>query len=203
MAFLFGVTSHMAADVAWHSLGIEQGFLRTMGAVSLEGRLPSCPGRSREGELEVAQGHADASEAPCPSSPPSPAPPPHPLLPGLPARSGRGQDPGVHRDQQYLCFLCRRKTAFAKFHAPGKSRVLIRTRRAATWFSSGGTAPRVYSFKIFLSNMQRRVLICVWLAQRRGSSRWAASCVQHVRPPSPASPGPPWAVPHSRDLVTP
>uniref|UniRef100_Q8R2H5 Phosphatidylinositol-glycan-specific phospholipase D n=1 Tax=Rattus norvegicus TaxID=10116 RepID=PHLD_RAT len=33
VAFLFGVTSHMVADVSWHSLGIEQGFLRTMGAI--------------------------------------------------------------------------------------------------------------------------------------------------------------------------
>ncbi|XP_034519396.1 phosphatidylinositol-glycan-specific phospholipase D isoform X2 [Ailuropoda melanoleuca] len=33
VAFLFGITSHMVADVSWHSLGIEQGFLRTMGAV--------------------------------------------------------------------------------------------------------------------------------------------------------------------------
>ncbi|KAM7322746.1 hypothetical protein ACRRTK_018251 [Alexandromys fortis] len=32
VAFLFGITSHMVADVSWHSLGIEQGFLRTMGA---------------------------------------------------------------------------------------------------------------------------------------------------------------------------
>uniref|UniRef100_A0A8C4LKY8 Phosphatidylinositol-glycan-specific phospholipase D n=1 Tax=Equus asinus asinus TaxID=83772 RepID=A0A8C4LKY8_EQUAS len=31
VAFLFGITSHMVADVSWHSLGIEQGFLRTMG----------------------------------------------------------------------------------------------------------------------------------------------------------------------------
>uniref|UniRef100_A0A3Q1MEX6 Phosphatidylinositol-glycan-specific phospholipase D n=1 Tax=Bos taurus TaxID=9913 RepID=A0A3Q1MEX6_BOVIN len=34
VAFLFGITSHMVADVNWHSLGIEQGFLRTMAAVS-------------------------------------------------------------------------------------------------------------------------------------------------------------------------
>jgi glycosylphosphatidylinositol phospholipase D len=34
VAFLFGITSHMVADVSWHSLGIEQGFLKTMGAVS-------------------------------------------------------------------------------------------------------------------------------------------------------------------------
>ncbi|KAM7053920.1 phosphatidylinositol-glycan-specific phospholipase D isoform 3-T3 [Molossus nigricans] len=33
VAFLFGITSHMVADVSWHSLGIEQGFLRTMAAV--------------------------------------------------------------------------------------------------------------------------------------------------------------------------
>lgn len=37
VAFLFGITSHMVADVSWHSLGIEQGFLRTMGAVSVYG----------------------------------------------------------------------------------------------------------------------------------------------------------------------
>ncbi|XFF90336.1 hypothetical protein AB1E18_016555 [Capra hircus] len=33
VAFLFGITSHMVADVNWHSLGIEQGFLRTMAAI--------------------------------------------------------------------------------------------------------------------------------------------------------------------------
>lgn len=37
VAFLFGVTSHMVADVSWHSLGIEQGFLRTMGAIDFHG----------------------------------------------------------------------------------------------------------------------------------------------------------------------
>lgn len=35
MAFLFGIASHMVADVNWHSLGIDQGFLQTMGAVSV------------------------------------------------------------------------------------------------------------------------------------------------------------------------
>lgn len=34
MAFLFGIASHMVADVSWHSLGIEQGFLHAMAAVS-------------------------------------------------------------------------------------------------------------------------------------------------------------------------
>ncbi|XP_032950007.1 phosphatidylinositol-glycan-specific phospholipase D isoform X1 [Rhinolophus ferrumequinum] len=37
VAFLFGITSHMVADVSWHSLGIEQGFLRTMGAIDFHG----------------------------------------------------------------------------------------------------------------------------------------------------------------------
>uniref|UniRef100_A0A452HF73 Phosphatidylinositol-glycan-specific phospholipase D n=1 Tax=Gopherus agassizii TaxID=38772 RepID=A0A452HF73_9SAUR len=35
VAFLFGIASHMVADVSWHSLGIDQGFLRTMGEVSV------------------------------------------------------------------------------------------------------------------------------------------------------------------------
>ncbi|XP_012890676.1 PREDICTED: phosphatidylinositol-glycan-specific phospholipase D [Dipodomys ordii] len=37
VAFLFGITSHMVADVSWHSLGIEQGFLRTMGVIDFHG----------------------------------------------------------------------------------------------------------------------------------------------------------------------
>uniref|UniRef100_A0A8C0W7D0 Phosphatidylinositol-glycan-specific phospholipase D n=1 Tax=Castor canadensis TaxID=51338 RepID=A0A8C0W7D0_CASCN len=37
VAFLFGITSHMVADVSWHSLGIEQGFLKTMGAIDFHG----------------------------------------------------------------------------------------------------------------------------------------------------------------------
>ncbi|KAM4834873.1 phosphatidylinositol-glycan-specific phospholipase D isoform 2-T2 [Thomomys bottae] len=37
VAFLFGITSHMVADVSWHSLGIEQGFLRTMGEIDFHG----------------------------------------------------------------------------------------------------------------------------------------------------------------------
>ncbi|XP_062986517.1 phosphatidylinositol-glycan-specific phospholipase D isoform X2 [Elgaria multicarinata webbii] len=37
VAFLFGIASHMVADVSWHSLGIEQGFLRAMAAVDFHG----------------------------------------------------------------------------------------------------------------------------------------------------------------------
>ena len=33
--FLFGVVSHQVADILWHSLGIDQGFLVTMGKVRL------------------------------------------------------------------------------------------------------------------------------------------------------------------------
>nr|XP_006134054.1 phosphatidylinositol-glycan-specific phospholipase D isoform X1 [Pelodiscus sinensis] len=37
VAFLFGIASHMVADVSWHSLGIDQGFLRTMAAIDFHG----------------------------------------------------------------------------------------------------------------------------------------------------------------------
>ncbi|XP_036615846.1 phosphatidylinositol-glycan-specific phospholipase D isoform X2 [Trichosurus vulpecula] len=37
VAFLFGIASHMVADVSWHSLGIEQGFLQTMGQIDFHG----------------------------------------------------------------------------------------------------------------------------------------------------------------------
>ncbi|XP_038627261.1 phosphatidylinositol-glycan-specific phospholipase D isoform X2 [Tachyglossus aculeatus] len=37
VAFLFGISSHLVADVSWHGLGIEQGFLRTMGAIDFHG----------------------------------------------------------------------------------------------------------------------------------------------------------------------
>ena len=36
VVFLFGIVTHSAADVSWHSLeGIEQGFLQTMGEVAI------------------------------------------------------------------------------------------------------------------------------------------------------------------------
>ncbi|XP_009706077.1 PREDICTED: phosphatidylinositol-glycan-specific phospholipase D [Cariama cristata] len=37
VAFLFGVASHMVADVSWHSLGIDQGFLKAMGEIDFHG----------------------------------------------------------------------------------------------------------------------------------------------------------------------
>uniref|UniRef100_A0A8D2JGN8 Phosphatidylinositol-glycan-specific phospholipase D n=1 Tax=Varanus komodoensis TaxID=61221 RepID=A0A8D2JGN8_VARKO len=37
VAFLFGIASHMVADVSWHSLGIEQGFLQAMAAIDFHG----------------------------------------------------------------------------------------------------------------------------------------------------------------------
>ena len=33
VVFLFGIVSHQVADILWHSLGIDQGFLATMGNV--------------------------------------------------------------------------------------------------------------------------------------------------------------------------
>ena len=41
MAFTLGFVSHQVADVTWHSLGIEQGFLRTMGDVNFFGSFPA------------------------------------------------------------------------------------------------------------------------------------------------------------------
>ncbi|XP_075069248.1 phosphatidylinositol-glycan-specific phospholipase D isoform X2 [Mixophyes fleayi] len=37
VAFVFGIASHMVADVSWHSLGIDQGFLRAMGKIDFHG----------------------------------------------------------------------------------------------------------------------------------------------------------------------
>ena len=33
MVFLLGLVQHQVADISWHSLGIDQGFLQTMGQV--------------------------------------------------------------------------------------------------------------------------------------------------------------------------
>ena len=35
VVFMFGIVSHQIADILWHSLGIDQGFLATMGNVSI------------------------------------------------------------------------------------------------------------------------------------------------------------------------
>uniref|UniRef100_L7N2J7 Sodium/potassium-transporting ATPase subunit beta-1-interacting protein 3 n=1 Tax=Xenopus tropicalis TaxID=8364 RepID=L7N2J7_XENTR len=35
VAFLFGIASHMVSDVSWHSLNIDQGFLKAMGEVCI------------------------------------------------------------------------------------------------------------------------------------------------------------------------
>nr|XP_014353713.1 PREDICTED: phosphatidylinositol-glycan-specific phospholipase D isoform X2 [Latimeria chalumnae] len=37
VVFMFGFVSHIVADVTWHSLGIYQGFLATMGAIDFHG----------------------------------------------------------------------------------------------------------------------------------------------------------------------
>ncbi|XP_077348403.1 phosphatidylinositol-glycan-specific phospholipase D isoform X1 [Lithobates pipiens] len=37
VAFLFGIASHQVSDVSWHSLHIDQGFLRAMAAIDFQG----------------------------------------------------------------------------------------------------------------------------------------------------------------------
>ncbi|XP_069586973.1 phosphatidylinositol-glycan-specific phospholipase D isoform X1 [Ranitomeya imitator] len=37
VAFIFGIASHQVADVSWHSLGIDQGFLRAMAEIDFHG----------------------------------------------------------------------------------------------------------------------------------------------------------------------
>ncbi|XP_068093078.1 phosphatidylinositol-glycan-specific phospholipase D isoform X2 [Hyperolius riggenbachi] len=37
VAFLFGIASHMVADVSWHNLGIDQGFLKAMAMIDFHG----------------------------------------------------------------------------------------------------------------------------------------------------------------------
>ncbi|XP_063430790.1 phosphatidylinositol-glycan-specific phospholipase D-like [Mytilus trossulus] len=41
VVFLFGIVSHQTADILWHSLGIAQGFLTTMGDINFHGDYTS------------------------------------------------------------------------------------------------------------------------------------------------------------------
>ncbi|XP_019619337.1 PREDICTED: phosphatidylinositol-glycan-specific phospholipase D-like [Branchiostoma belcheri] len=41
VVFLLGIVSHQVADISWHSLGIDQGFLSTMGDVNFHGSFSS------------------------------------------------------------------------------------------------------------------------------------------------------------------
>ncbi|BFZ16486.1 hypothetical protein BsWGS_19525 [Bradybaena similaris] len=41
VAFIMGIQSHQVADVSWHSLGIDQGFLQTMAKTNFHGDFPS------------------------------------------------------------------------------------------------------------------------------------------------------------------
>lgn len=38
---MLGFVSHQVADITWHSLGIQQGFLQTMGKVNFWGSFPA------------------------------------------------------------------------------------------------------------------------------------------------------------------
>uniref|UniRef100_A0A669P7X6 Phosphatidylinositol-glycan-specific phospholipase D n=1 Tax=Phasianus colchicus TaxID=9054 RepID=A0A669P7X6_PHACC len=52
VAFLFGVASHMVADVSWHSLGIDQGFLKAMGEVDFHGSYSEAHSVGDFGDVE-------------------------------------------------------------------------------------------------------------------------------------------------------
>uniref|UniRef100_A0A674I0D2 Phosphatidylinositol-glycan-specific phospholipase D n=1 Tax=Terrapene triunguis TaxID=2587831 RepID=A0A674I0D2_9SAUR len=61
VAFLFGIASHMVADVSWHSLGIHQGFLRTMGEIDFHGSYSDAHGTGDFGGDVLSQFELDFS----------------------------------------------------------------------------------------------------------------------------------------------
>ncbi|XP_071955087.1 phosphatidylinositol-glycan-specific phospholipase D-like [Antedon mediterranea] len=55
VVFMLGFVSHQVADISWHSLGIEQGFLATMGQVNFFGSFSAAHPVGDEGGDVVAQ----------------------------------------------------------------------------------------------------------------------------------------------------
>ena len=64
MAFTLGFVSHQVADVTWHSLGIQQGFLTTMGDVNFFGSFPAAHKIGDPGGDMVATFEGDSSPLP-------------------------------------------------------------------------------------------------------------------------------------------
>lgn len=64
MAFTLGFVSHQVADVTWHSLGIEQGFLTTMGDVNFFGSFPAAHSVGDPGGDMVVSFEGDTREIP-------------------------------------------------------------------------------------------------------------------------------------------
>ncbi|XP_027762695.1 phosphatidylinositol-glycan-specific phospholipase D isoform X2 [Empidonax traillii] len=61
VAFLFGIASHMVADVSWHSLGIDQGFLKAMGEIDFHGSYSEAHSAGDFGGDVVSQFELDFS----------------------------------------------------------------------------------------------------------------------------------------------
>ncbi|KAK2566631.1 Phosphatidylinositol-glycan-specific phospholipase D [Acropora cervicornis] len=64
VAFTLGFVSHQVADVTWHSLGIKQGFLTTMGDVNFFGSFPAAHPVGDIGGDMVASFEGDTSQIP-------------------------------------------------------------------------------------------------------------------------------------------
>ncbi|KFP85776.1 PREDICTED: phosphatidylinositol-glycan-specific phospholipase D [Acanthisitta chloris] len=61
VAFLFGIASHMVADISWHSLGIDQGFLKAMGEIDFHGSYSEAHSAGDFGGDVVSQFELDFS----------------------------------------------------------------------------------------------------------------------------------------------
>eukprot|EP00057_Strongylocentrotus_purpuratus_P034386 XP_795000.3 PREDICTED: phosphatidylinositol-glycan-specific phospholipase D [Strongylocentrotus purpuratus] len=59
VVFLLGFASHQVADVSWHSLGIDQGFLTTMGDINFFGSFPDAHSVGDEGGDVLSEAELD------------------------------------------------------------------------------------------------------------------------------------------------
>ena len=64
VAFTLGFVSHQVADVTWHSLGIDQGFLTTMGDVNFFGSFPAAHSIGDPGGDMVVSFEGDTRQIP-------------------------------------------------------------------------------------------------------------------------------------------
>ena len=64
VAFTLGFVSHQVADITWHSLGIKQGFLSTMGDVNFFGSFSAAHSIGDPGGDMVASVEGDTRQLP-------------------------------------------------------------------------------------------------------------------------------------------
>ena len=64
VAFTFGFVSHQVADVTWHSLGIDQGFLTTMADVNFYGSFSAAHSVGDPGGDMVVSFEGDTKHVP-------------------------------------------------------------------------------------------------------------------------------------------